>query len=183
MSESLQVINIDQDDLDNILTDSIEMYKTALECLTNDNKAFCGIECFLEDILYVKLIKDKAASHIAKYLRSFHVDTANGINEIKSIYWIGMALSEVVENKHIYYSQILMLNVLTDLIKHRLDISHEFKKTSKDSQKHFHARLKMFLKKFKDIILQNRLEEDLGRYGIYMLFSMLDMVYVDTVSK
>jgi len=179
MNESIKIIDISQDDLENILTDSITMYKTALNSLAEENKAFCGIECFLEDVLYLKLIKDKAASHIATYLRSFHVNTTNGINEIKSIYWIGIALSEVVENKHVYYSQILMLNVLTDLIKYRLSISTEFEQTSDDSQKHFHVRIEMFLTKLKDIILQNRLKEDLGRYGIYMLFSMLDMVYVD----
>ncbi len=166
-------------DLNKLLDLTIKKYYFYSKELESSDKLYCGISCFLEDTLYVKHLKEKASAHIGDYLNRFNVNVGEGLNEIKSVYWVGISLSQIVENKHKYFVQDMMLQLLSDMALIRIEKSKNFLNTSEKSREYFVKRLTIFIQKINNIIKQDRFEQYLGAYGIYMMFSMLDMVYLD----
>jgi len=110
------------------------------------------------------LVIDNSLEMIERYKKLFYVDMQEA-NLLKKYYFVGLSLAKVLDDKKqdVY---LLMLDYLNDVLYEKIPLE----------SKEFYDRT---LKKIAISILEDRVEEDFGEYGIYYVFSSLIRYYED----
>ena len=109
---------------------------------------------------HIDQIYDKTMSYLMDYINRFSVDTENGVDELKLVYWLGNALIDVAnpsDKKYIFDIMILIM----------LDIAFVNGCNGKEDI------VDKYIQKIKISNNINEIERNFGKYGVYTIFKVI----------
>jgi len=109
---------------------------------------------------HIDQIYDKTMSYLMDYINCFSINTENGVDELKLVYWLGNALIDVAnpsDKKYIFDIMILIM----------LDIAFVNGCNGKEDI------VDKYIQKIKISNNINEIERNFGKYGVYTIFKVI----------
>ena len=114
-----------------------------------------------------QLITEKTIALICDYLNTFDVTVDDGVDELKCAFWYGIAIIDTLSNEYHYAVKESMSLILTDIALATL-------KFEPQRSANYCVKIVKYLNKLTIMYLKNTDKTDMGKYGIYLKFKMIN---------
>jgi len=109
---------------------------------------------------HIDQIYDKTMSYLMDYINRFSVNTENGVDELKLVYWLGNALMDVASPSDRKYIFDIMIFIMLDIVfVNGCDGKEDI--------------IDKYIQKIKISNNINEIERNFGKYGIYTIFKVI----------